>query len=244
MPDTLNSLGQPVGIALPDWRPRPRPARVSLEGRFCRLEPLEAERHASELWNAHAMAPDASGWTYLPVGPFTSEDAFAGYLRDAAASSDPLHYAVVDQRTGAAVGTMSLMRIDPGNGVIEVGHVVFSPRLKRTPISTEAQYLLMSYVFDELGYRRYEWKCDSLNAPSREAALRLGFMFEGTFRQASVYKGRSRDTAWFSVIDGEWPALRDGFVQWLSERNFDRDGQQRQSLAAIRTCAPMQVPGG
>jgi RimJ/RimL family protein N-acetyltransferase len=151
-----------------------------------------------------------------------------------AASEDPLHFAVVDLASGRAVGTLALMRIDAANGVVEVGHVMFSPHLQRTPLSTEAQYLLMRHVFDELGYRRYEWKCDSLNAPSRRTAQRLGFTFEGVFRQAIVTKGRNRDTAWFAVIDGDWPALRAAFEAWLAPDNFDADGHQRQGLAALR----------
>ena len=230
----MNAFGQPVGEPMPTWRSRPRPERVVLEGRFCRLEPLDAARHGSDLWNAHAGSGDGSGWTYLTVGPFDDAAAFDHYLEHAAASEDPLHYAVVDRNSGQALGTLSLMRIDPANGVVEVGHVVFSPALKRTPISTEAQYLLMAYVFDTLGYRRYEWKCDSLNGPSRDAASRLGFRFEGIFRQAIVYKGRSRDTAWYSVIDSEWGGLRAAFVMWLSPDNFDVSGVQRRSLADIR----------
>ena len=159
--------------------------------------------------------------------------AFREYLAKAAASSDPFHYAVIDRASGKAVGTFALMRIEPAHGVIEVGSVTFSPRLKQTPLSTEAQYLLMRYVFDDLGYRRYEWKCDSLNAASRAAALRYGFQFEGIFRQAVVYKGRSRDTAWFSMLDGEWPAIKRGFEQWLDPRNFDAAGAQRRKLAEL-----------
>lgn len=141
---------------------------------------------------------------------------------------------MIDRATNRAVGTLALMRIDPANGVIEVGSVTFSPLLKRTPASTEAQYLLMKYAFDTLGYRRYEWKCDDLNAPSRKAAVRLGFRYEGTFRQAIVYKGRNRDTAWYSIVDGEWPAVAAAFEAWLSPDNFDTQGSQRQSLTAIR----------
>ncbi|KAF1004662.1 MAG: hypothetical protein GAK28_03864 [Luteibacter sp.] len=234
MAPRLNAFGQPIGESMAAWQPRARPARVVLEGRHCRLEPLDPARHGADLWHAHSQAMDASGWTYLAVGPFDDAAAFAHYLAQAATSEDPLHYAVVDRYSGKALGTLSLMRIDPAHGVVEVGNVVFSPSLRRTPISTEAQYLLMAYVFDTLGYRRYEWKCDSLNGPSRDAALRLGFQFEGVFRQAIVYKGRSRDTAWYSVIDGEWQAVRAGFVQWLSEDNFDASGAQRRPLADIR----------
>jgi RimJ/RimL family protein N-acetyltransferase len=232
--NTTNAFDQPVGAPLPEWKPCARPARATLEGRYCRVEPLDAARHAADLFAAYASATDERNWTYLSVGPFREEAEFRHYAERIAASEDPLHFAVVDRATGRAVGTLALMRIDPANGVVEVGFVTFSPALQRTPLSTEAQYLLMKYVFGTLGYRRYEWKCDSLNGPSRKAALRLGFRYEGTFRQAIVYKGRNRDTAWFSIIDGEWPAVAAAFEAWLSPENFDADGAQRQSLIAIR----------
>ncbi|MGZ2747393.1 GNAT family N-acetyltransferase [Burkholderia stagnalis] len=234
MPITLNAHHQPIGQSLPDWSARPRPQRVTLDGRHCRLEPLDAERHAADLYAAYAQAADGSDWTYLAHGPYADEASYRDYARGAAASSDPLHFAVIDLASSRAVGTLALMRIDPVNGVIEVGSVTFSPRLKRTPVSTEAQYLLMKHVFDTLGYRRYEWKCDSLNVPSRKAADRLGFSYEGTFRQALVYKGRNRDTAWYAIVDGDWPALAAAFDAWLSPANFDAQGAQRTSLGAIR----------
>ncbi len=230
----LNEYQQPVGAPLPDWSLRWRPALHVLEGHYCRLEPLDVARHANDLFAAYAQAPDGRDWTYMGVGPFTDADSYRTYCEQAAASNDPLHYAVIDMRKGRAVGTLSLMRIDAAQGVVEVGHVMFSPLLKRTPISTEAQYLLMQYVFADLGYRRYEWKCDSLNAPSREAAARLGFQFEGIFRQAMVYKGRNRDTAWFSILDSEWDPLKAAFECWLAPGNFAEDGRQRVSLAALR----------
>lgn len=230
-----NQHGQPIGESLPDWSTRPLPGAVMLQGRFCRLEPLNAERHASDLYAAYGAAPDGRDWTYLFAGPFQDEGEYRRYAEGASRSTDPRHYAVIDTALGRAVGTLSLMRIDPGNGAIEVGNVVFSPLLQQKPAATEAQFLLMQYVFDELRYRRYEWKCDSLNAPSRQAAVRLGFSFEGIFRQAVIYKGRSRDTAWFSVIDKEWPALREAFLAWLSAGNFDPEGRQVQSLAGIRS---------
>lgn len=228
---TLNEHEQPVGAALPDWTASPRPQRITLQGERCRLEPLDAARHAADL---HAAYGQVSDWTYMAVGPFADPDSYRRYAETAAASTDPLHFAVVDARTDQAVGTLALMRIDPGNGVIEVGCVMFSPHLKQTAISTEAQFLLMRYAFETLGYRRYEWKCDSLNAPSRKTAARLGFQFEGVFRQAVVYKGRSRDTAWFSIVDSEWPAVRAAFEQWLAPGNFDAEGVQHQSLASLR----------
>lgn len=226
-PATRND--QPVGDALPGWTPRPLPAVNRLHGRWCTLERLDVERHADELHASYA-ASDASDWTYLPVGPFISAASYREWVQAQAQVADPRHYAVIDAATGRAVGTIALMRHDPANGVIEVGWVNFSHAMQRTPISTEAHFLLMQHVFDELGYRRYEWKCDSLNAPSKRAAQRLGFTFEGTFRQSTVYKGRTRDTSWFSIIDSEWPQNKKTFEAWLAPDNFDADGQQRSAL--------------
>lgn len=229
----LNEFQQPVGEPLPEWTPRPLPERMALAGCFCVLEPLESARHYEDLLAAWRSAEDDRDWTYLPAGPFNAEE-LRDYLARAEASRDPLHFAVIDRQSGRAVGTLALMRIEPAHGVMEVGYVTFSPALKRTPLSTESHFLLMRYAFDRLGYRRYEWKCDSLNAPSRRAAERLGFRYEGLFRQAIVYKGRSRDTAWFSIIDKEWPALREAFERWLDVSNFDAAGVQRHSLADLR----------
>lgn len=233
----LNIYQQPIGPALPDWVPRPLPSRTSIQGRYCRLDPLKADRHAADLYNAFSKASDGRDWTYMFFGPFDDAASHYAYIENAAASDDPLHYAIIDPETERAIGTLALMRITPDYGVIEVGHVTYSPLLKNTCAATEAQYLLMRYAFDELGYRRYEWKCDSLNAPSRSAALRLGFTFEGIFRQAIVYRGRSRDTAWFSIIDSEWPAIRLGLEQWLSPENFNEAGVQRQKLTTLIQCA-------
>jgi RimJ/RimL family protein N-acetyltransferase len=179
-------------------------------------------------------APDDRDWTYLFSERPANIGLFRQHLANLAASNDPLHYAIVERASGMAAGTASLMRIEPQHGVIEVGNIGYSPLLKRTPAGTEAMYLLMRHVFDELHYRRYEWKCDSLNAPSCAAAARYGFRFEGIFRQAVVYKNRSRDTAWFSVIDAEWPRIRTAFQMWLEPQNFDAAGGQRRALAAIR----------
>lgn len=231
MTTRLNTFNQPIGPHVPGWTPRQRPPRQVLQGRTCRLEPLNVEAHGDSLYAAYCAQTDGSDWTYLFVGPFPDAASYRTYLEGAAASADPQHWAVVDQASGSAVGTLSLMRIDPVHGAIEVGNVTFSPLMKRTPVSTEAQFLLMHFVFETLGYRRYEWKCDALNAPSRQAALRLGFSFEGIFRQAVIYKGRSRDTAWFSIIDSEWPARRAAFERWLAPENFDASGQQRSRLA-------------
>lgn len=229
-----NEYDQPIGPAVDNWSPRPRPAAVTLTGCYCRLEPLDAQMHADDLYRAYAEASDGRDWTYLFVGPFDNAEHYRAYAEVAAQSSDPRHYAVIDLASGKAVGTLALMRIDPTHGVIEVGSVTFSPQLKQSPLSTEAQYLLMAYAFDELGYRRYEWKCDDLNAPSRKAADRLGFSYEGTFRQAVVYKGRSRDTAWYAIVDTQWPAIKAAFQAWLAPANFDQAGQQRHSLSALR----------
>ncbi len=202
-----------------------------MQGRHCRLEPL-TEAHAAELYEAAAADTDGHSWTYLHYGPFNTQAEYTTWIADRAASTDPLFFAILEADTGRAVGVASFLRIDPTNGVIEVGHLYFSPALQGTTAATEAMYLMMRHAF-ELGYRRYEWKCDSLNAPSRRAALRLGFQFEGIFRQAVVVKGRNRDTAWFSVIDGEWPHLRARFDKWLAPENFDAQGRQLCPLSEI-----------
>jgi len=228
-----NELGQPIGPGLPAWQQPPRPAQQPLVGRFCRVEPLEVARHARELFEANQQDSAQRMWTYLFSGPFASFEEYERWLAERATGMDPLFRAIVEPASGRAVGIGAFMRIDPAAGSIEVGHLAFSPLLQRTPVATEAMYLMMRHAF-ELGYRRYEWKCDSLNAASRRAAERLGFVFEGVFRQATVYKGRSRDTAWYSVVDSEWPDLRAAFERWLDPGNFDPTGVQRLSLGAIR----------
>lgn len=237
-PQRTNEHGQPIGPALEAWTERARPSRTPMEGRYCRLEPVNAERHAAELYCAYMAAPDGRDWTYLFVERPDDPAAFRAYLDKAAASNDPLHYTILELPPaggkGLAVGTAALMRIEPVHGVIEVGSITYSPRLKQTRAGTEAMFLMMRRAFEELGYRRYEWKCDSLNAPSRAAAKRYGFEYEGLFRQAIVYKGRSRDTAWFAITDREWPRVRTAFEGWLGPANFDSDGRQKRSLSAIR----------
>ncbi len=229
----LNQFGQSIGDALQDWQPRPHPQRVTLEGRYCRLEPLSL-KHADALFVAHQQAEDPRGWTWLLREPESSVEEYRQWVASVETLQDPIQFAVIDTRTQLPVGSLALMRIDPNNGVMEVGHVHFSPLLSRTPASTEAQWLLMRYAFETLGYRRYEWKCNSFNEPSRKAALRLGFQFEGRFRQALVIKGHNRDTDWFSIIDSEWPALNQVFEKWLAVDNFTADGKQRQSLETLR----------
>jgi RimJ/RimL family protein N-acetyltransferase len=201
-------------------------------GRLCRLEPLDPVRHADDLHRAYALDPDARHWTYLPYGPFADIDAYRRWMHDTCLGADPLFFAVVDPATGKATGVASWLRIDAASGSIEVGHLRFSSLLQRNPAATEAMYLMMRRAF-ELGYRRYEWKCDALNAPSRAAALRLGLSFEGIFRQALVTKGRNRDTAWFAATDRDWPALDAAFRSWLDPTNFDAEGRQRVALSAL-----------
>ena len=229
----VNELGLPIGAEVPGWTTRPRPPRAVLEGRHCQVEPLDAARHAAQLFDANSLDREGRMWTYLLSGPFASFDEYAAWLESRQASVDPLFYAIVERSTGGAVGVASYLRIDPANGSVEVGHLQFSPLLQRTPAATEALYLMMQHAF-ELGYRRFEWKCDALNAASRRAAGRLGFTFEGVTRQAAVYKGRSRDTAWHSILDAEWPALDAAFRAWLEPGNFDAGGRQLRTLAACR----------
>lgn len=230
MTEYRNHLGQPIGFPLEHWRPCRRPPRSAMGGRYCRVEPLDAERHAGDLYAANSGDNEGRLWTYLPYGPFSTLADYRSWLSDCQQRDDPLFHAIVDLSSGRAVGVASYLRIAPEIGVIEVGHINYSPRLQRTRAGTEAMYLMMSRVFDELGYRRYEWKCDALNAGSRYAARRLGFLFEGIFRQATMYKNRNRDTAWFSIIDREWPALKQAFEDWLSADNFDAEGCQRSRL--------------
>jgi RimJ/RimL family protein N-acetyltransferase len=236
-----NSFGQPIGPSLGAWSAPPVPARETLTGRYCRVEPLDAARHGERLFEAFAEDTEGRSWTYMAAGPFAERSAFADWLARCERSADPLFFAIV--RKGAAVGLCSYLRIAAPSGCLEVGHLSFSPRLQRTRAATEAMYLMMRHAF-ELGYRRYEWKCDALNAPSRAAAQRLGFSFEGVFRQATVYKGRSRDTAWYSVIDKEWPALREALERWLAPENFDARGQQRVRLSELTAAVEkVAVPG-
>lgn len=232
MAHTLNNLGQPIGLPVSGWTAPPRPPREPMTGRFCRVEPLDVDRHAADLYEANSAEADNHNWTYLSYGPFDSLEGYIAWMRRVCLGDDPLFHAIVDSATGKAVGVSAYLRIDPANGSIEVGHVNFSPRLQRKTAATEAMYLMMQRAF-VLGYRRYEWKCDSLNAKSRAAAQRLGLSFEGIFRQATVYKGRSRDTAWYAAIDQEWPALQAAFLQWLDPANFDENGHQRISLSDL-----------
>jgi len=224
---------------VPGWSPRPRPdPGLVLEGRTCRLEPLDADAHAAALHAAYAAAPDDALWTYMPDGPRADAAAHRAWVASVAHREDPFFLAVVDAGTGRPAGVASYLRIAPEHGTIEVGWIALSPLLQRTTAATEAMWLMMRHAFDDLGYRRYEWKCDALNGPSRRAAERLGFTFEGIHRQAVVVKGRNRDTAWFSVLDSEWPAIGAALEAWLDPANFDAGGRQRKPLAISPARAP------
>ncbi|MCP8462330.1 GNAT family N-acetyltransferase [Pseudomonas sp. ZM23] len=217
-----------------NWRPVASPERRTLPGRYVNLAPLDPATHGDDLWQA-LQGPDSDPalWDYLPYGPFTERAGFDDWLTGNAASADPMFFAVIDRTSGRAVGLLSFLRITPKDGVIEIGHIAFGRTMQRTPASTEAVYLLARLSF-ELGYRRLEWKCNSLNARSMRAAQRLGFTFEGTFRQHMVVKDRNRDTAWFSIIDSEWPRCQQAFEAWLSASNFDGEMLQRTHLADLR----------
>ena len=223
-------VGPPVG-PLPSGR---APERAPLAGTYARLEPGEVATHAGSLYRrSHARPADAALWTYLAYGPFPDQGAFARWLEERSRSSDPLFFAIVDQGSGEAAGMASYLNIVPANGCIEIGHIWFAPALQKTRAATEAIFLLARHAFDDLGYRRLEWKCDALNAASRRAAGRFGFAYEGTFRQHMIVKGRNRDTAWFALLDHEWPAVRAAFERWLAPENFDAEGRQRTSLSAL-----------
>jgi len=232
----MNELGQPVGAPVPDWSAPPTPRRTILTGRLCRLEPLDPQTHAAALHAANAQDTDGRSWTYMPYGPFASLAAYRAWMETVCAGDDPLFFAIVEAATGQPGGVASYLRIAPDSGSIEVGHIHYAPRLARTPAATEAMFLMMKNAFD-LGYRRYEWKCDALNAASCAAARRLGFCYEGVSRQATVSKGRNRDTAWFAVIDADWPILERAFNAWLDPANFDADGRQRTRLGTLTGAA-------
>jgi RimJ/RimL family protein N-acetyltransferase len=236
-----NAMGQPIGALVPGWKAPASPTGSPMQGRFARLERIAPERHAKQLHSANARDVEGRNWTYLPYGPFDDFDRFRAWLDESCCGEDPCFYAVIDLAQGEAVGLASYLRIDPDAGSIEVGHIHYSPLLQRSPAATEAMFLMMQWAFDA-GYRRYEWKCNALNEASRSAALRLGFSYEGTFRQASIMKGRNRDTAWYSIIDREWPALEQAFLTWLRPENFDEGGRQRQRLSALTLATARAAP--
>ena len=224
------SAERPVGPIIKNWAQPPRPGGEVFAGRYVMLEPLSAERHAALLYRAYVGEDHV--WDYLPYGPFSSASQYHRWVRDSEGKADPYFLAVKDLAQDQWVGVASFLRINPEAGSIEVGHINFSPALQRTPAATEAIFLMMKWAF-EVGYRRFEWKCDALNHPSRRAAQRLGLSYEGVFRQATIVKGRNRDTAWFAAIDAEWPALKEAFEAWLALSNFDGQGQQKERLGDL-----------
>lgn len=241
MTELTNEFDQPIGFAVPDWEPCSHPRGATMQGRLCRLEPIDASRHVSDLFDAF-FQDDGRNWTYLAYGPFAREEGLRKWIADTCVGDDPCFFSIIDEVSSKAVGVASYLRIDPANGVIEVGHIHFSPLIQGTSIATEAMYLMMRQVFDELGYRRYEWKCDSLNRPSCAAARRFGFTFEGIFRQAIMYKQRNRDTAWFAIIDRDWPTIKSVFEAWLDPENFDPDGRQHSRLSELMSKALGEAP--
>ena len=228
----VNEYGQMIGEPVDDT-PGVLPSLVRIEGRYTILEALSVEKHAEDLLAVYGPDTPRDMWTYLFQEPVADMEELVNLLNQMLAREDRFFYAILDRETGKAMGTFSLMRIDQNNRVVEVGTVIFSPKLRGTRIGTEAQYLLARYVFEELNYRRYEWKCDALNLPSRRAAERLGFVYEGTFRQAVVYKGRTRDTDWLSMIDKDWPQVKTRLEAWLVPENFDKNGKQYKSLREL-----------
>jgi RimJ/RimL family protein N-acetyltransferase len=233
MSEYLNHLGQPVGFPVEGRTPRQRPPLTPLQGRFCRVEPLDAEKHCAELYDAYSADRAGRMWTYLPWGPYADFAEFLAATETGLKREHFITYAVIDADGNKTVGVASYLNINLAAGSIEVGGITYSPALQKKPAGTEAMFLMMRRAFDELGYRRYEWKCNALNAPSRAAAERYGFRFEGVFLQADIVKGRNRDTAWFSITDREWPRIKAAFERWLDPANFDADGRQRERLSAL-----------
>lgn len=229
-----NEFNQPIGYPVKNWQSCARPSIQELKGTYCKLQLLNIEKHAEKLFQSLCFENDGSSWTYLPYGPFATLQDFCAWLKETSDLSDTLLYVILDSKTEIPIGIAGYLRITPEHGVIEIGHLHFSKLLQKTPAATEAIYLMMAYAFDELRYRRYEWKCHSLNQPSRNAAERFGFKFEGIFRQCNVFKNHNRDTAWYSILDSEWPEIKNRFCKWLHSDNFDAMGKQKVSL---KNCA-------
>ena len=232
MPKQGTRMTDNLGEIISGFTPPPHPKGISLQGAHILIEPLDDAKHGAQLFAAKQRDVSGDNWTYLPYGPFADEVAYRTWLRAQQEGDDPCFFAMIDPATQQAVGIASFLRIDQANGVIEVGHIHFSPLLQRTTASTEALFLMMQWAFEQ-GYRRYEWKCNALNVPSRRAAQRLGLSYEGIFRQMMISKGRNRDTAWFAAIDKEWPALQQAFLTFLSADNFTSDGVAIQSLSSL-----------
>ena len=241
MSATTNQTDICMGEPVIGWQPPPWPPREPMQGSYCRVEPIDPERHAGDLHDANMTDTEGRIWDYLPYGPFDTLVDYRTWMDATCLSDDPMFHAIIDLRTGTAVGVASYLRIAPAFGSIEVGHINYSPLIQRTPAATEAMYLMMKRAF-EMGYRRYEWKCNALNAKSRSAAMRLGLSYEGVFRQAMVVKGRNRDSAWYAAIDKEWPALETAFQAWLDPGNFSADGTQIRALSDLT--APILVKTG
>lgn len=237
VPQSQRERKSEVSTDLSNWQPRPRPAREPIEGRLVRLEPLSAARHGDGLYEASSVADAGQRFRYLPELPPQSRADFQPWLERVEASQDPLFFTVIDKASGRIAGRQTLMRIDAANGVIEIGNIYWGPLISRQPAATEAHFLFMQYAFDGLGYRRWEWKCNNRNEPSKRAATRFGFTFEGVFRQHMIVKGENRDTAWYSVIDSEWPDLKRAYREWLDPANFDAEGKQKRRLEEIRASA-------
>ena len=230
MSNHVNTLGQPIGFPLPNWRPCQKPSTTTMVGHYCRIEQLCSAKHGEDLWQAFSVDKEGRIWTYLPYGPFTEKAQLLKWIDSHKKSADPVFYAIIETTSNQALGIASYLRIQPEVGVVEVGHINYSPALQQTTAATEAMYLMMKHVF-ELGYRRYEWKCDNQNQGSKKASKRLGFSYDGLFKQASMYKNRNRDTAWFSILDKDWPTLKAEYQRWLALDNFDTDQKQLRKLS-------------
>ena len=228
-----NNLVQPTGETIPNWTSRQFPPHTKMEGQYCSIDILDIEEHAENLFNAFTKDINNNDWTYLPYGPFETQKEFEEWLQKECTGNDPLFHTIIDRNNNKPVGMASYLRINTNSGVIEVGHIHYSTLIQKKPIGTEVMYLMMKRIFDELKYRRYEWKCNALNIRSCNAARRLGFKFEGTFKQHMISKSRNRDSAWFAIIDKDWPRVKANFEKWLDKNNFNEDGSQKISLSSL-----------
>lgn len=241
MEQRFNALGQPIAEPVSGEFPRPMPPRTPMQGRYCSVVPLDIDAHCEPLFQAYAEDREDRIWTYLPYGPFENAGAYRDWMQATCCDDETIFYTILDS-DGAPVGLAAYLRMKPEYGVIEIGHINYAPRLQRSAAATEAQFLFMCRAFDELGYRRYEWKSDTMNKASLRAGQRLGFLYEGTFRQAQITKGRNRDTAWYSILDHEWPDIRARFQDWLRPDNFNADGSQKTALKLRPETGPYRVP--
>jgi RimJ/RimL family protein N-acetyltransferase len=234
-----NALGQPIGAALPNWQPATHPVGLGVRtGQWCCLEPLSAQQHGAGLYRAFADDSDHRMWTYMAAGPFPDPDALIAYMQQLEVQQHEVFFCIIEPIKRQPMGWCSYMRIKPAVGVLELGHLAFAPAMQRTRIATEAVYMMLKTAFEVLGYRRVEWKCDNLNSKSKAAAKRFGFEYEGTFKQATIYKGRTRDTCWFGMTDAHWANIQACYQAWLAPDNFDAQGQQKQRLTDMMACMP------